>query len=324
MQFIVTYEEMSNYSGKWKLVEELHRQARRNFKRRPTLMRGIDDTLQADLVEMIPYASENDSMKYILTVINIFSKKAYVRAVKNKSGPVVAEAMDSVLNSLGHPIQNLHVDNGKEFYNKHMKNVLQKWNVKMYSTFTTKKAAIVERFNRTLKNKMWKQFSYRGSHKWIDILPTLVSEYNNTKHRTINMKPNEVDGGRIERYLLNTVYGKNRLNAIRKEPKFKIGAHVRISKYKHVFAKGFTPNWTTEIFKIRRIQDTNPFTYLLVDVDNRHISGSFYTEELQLVKDPKLFLIEKILKSRGDEILVKWLGFDSEHNSWIKKTDVLD
>lgn len=326
MQFIVTYEEMNNKNSKWMLVEELHRQARRNFKRRSTLMRGIDDTLQADLVEMIPYASKNDNMKYILTVINIFSKKAYTRAVKNKSGPEVAKAMDSVLNSLGHPIRNLHVDNGKEFYNKHMENVLRKWNVKIYSTYTTKKAAIVERFNRTLKNKMWKQFSYRGSHKWIDILPTLVSEYNNTKHRTIKMKPNEVlDGGDgIERYLLNTAYAENQSNAIRNGPKFKIGAHVRISKYKHVFAKGFTPNWTTEIFKIRRIQDTNPFTYLLMDADDRHINGSFYTEELQLVKDPKLFLVEKIIKTRGDEIFVKWLGFGSEHNSWIKKINVLD
>lgn len=106
--------------SKWALVNELHRQARQNFARRETTMRGIDDTLQADLVEMIPYAPQNNNMKYILTVINIFSKKAYARAVKNKSAPEVTKAMISVLDSLGHSIKYLHVENGKEFYNKLM------------------------------------------------------------------------------------------------------------------------------------------------------------------------------------------------------------
>ena len=114
--------------SKLELVDELHRQARKNFLRRPTIMRGIDDTLQADLVEMIPYAKQNNGMKYILTVINIFSKKGYARPVKDKSGPVVTKAMESILKSMGHPIHNLHVDNGKEFYNKPMKNLLARKN----------------------------------------------------------------------------------------------------------------------------------------------------------------------------------------------------
>lgn len=306
--------------SKWDLVNELHRQARRDFGRRSTLMRGIDDTLQADLVEMIPYASGNN-MKYILTVINIFSKKAYARGVKNKGAREVTRAMESILDSIGHPISNLHVDNGKEFYNSSMKSMLRRRNINMYSTYTTKKAAMVERFNRTLKNKMWKQFSMRGSHKWTDILQSLIAEYNDSVHRTIHMKPNDVDKS-DERYLLNTVY--RQANLPLRKLKFKVGDFVRISKYKHIFEKGYTPNWTTEIFKVKRIQQTNPVTFLLADLNGQDIRGSFYIEELLPVANPELYLVEKIIKSKGDLVYVKWLGLDSNHNSWIRRTDILD
>lgn len=307
--------------SKLELVNELHRQARRNFVRRKTQMMGIEDTLQADLVEMIPYASKNKNMKYILTVINIFSKKAYARALKNKTALEVTRAMTSILNSMNHPIQKLHVDEGKEFYNTPMKKLLQQRNINIYSTFTTKKAAIVERFNRTLKNKMWKQFSLRGSYKWIDILQSLVSDYNQTKHRTIKMKPDDVTRN-DENFLLNTVYKP--IETIPSKAKFKIGDFVRISKYKHVFSKGYTPNWTTEIFKIRKVQKTSPITYLLIDLLGNFINGSFYTEELQLTKCPDLYLVEKILRRKGDKLYVKWLGLDNKNNSWIDKSKILD
>lgn len=311
--------------SKLQLVNELHRQARRNFLRRPTIMLGINDTLQADLVEMIPYASQNNGAKYILTVINVFSKKAYARALKNKTGLEVTKAMESILKSLGHSIHNLHVDNGKEFYNKPMKMMLKKRNINMYSTFSTKKAAIVERFNRTLKNKMWKRFSLNGSHKWVKILQSLIDDYNTSIHRTIKMKPNDVKQN-DEEYLLNTVYRLNGRVPLHKKikPKFKIGEFVRISKYKHIFAKGFTPNWTTEVFKIRRVQQTYPITYLLSDLHEKDIQGSFYNEELLKVADPKLYLVERIIRTNGDKVYVKWLGFDSSHNSWINKSNILE
>lgn len=301
------------------LVNELHRDARRNFTRRHTTMVGIEDTLQVDLVEMIPYASKNKNMKYISTVINIFSKKAFARALKNKTGTEVTQAMKSILDSMNHPIRNIHADMGNEFYNTTMKKMLKEREINLYSTFTTKKAAIVERFNRTLKNKMWKQFSLRGSYKWIDILESLIDDYNNTKHRTIKMKPNEVNEGN-ERYLLHTVYN---YSTMKRRPKFKLGDMVRISKYKHIFEKGYTPNWTTEIFKINRIQNTDPITYLLVDLKGNEIKGTVYQEELQLVQHPNVYLVEKFIRTKGNKVYVKWLGFDNSHNSWVDKNDVL-
>lgn len=304
------------------LVNELHRDARRNFKRRSTQMRGINDTLQADLVEMIPYAKQNQNMKYILNVINIFSKKAYARPLKNKSGPEVTKAMKSILNSMPERIKKLHVDMGKEFYNDSMSKMLRKRNISIYSTFSVKKAAIVERFNRTLKNKMWRMFSLRGTYKWIDILSQLIDDYNDTKHRTIKMTPNDVDSSN-ENHLLNTVYNRKWTISVKTQPKFKVGDKVRMSKYKHVFEKSYTPNWTTEIFNIKEVRLTNPVTYQLLDLNGHDIRGAVYEEELQIVKNPDLYLVEKILRKKRDLIYVKWLGFDNSHNSWINKKDML-
>lgn len=202
-----------------------------------------------------------------------------------------------------------------------MQSMLKARDINMYSTFTTKKAAIVERFNRTLKNNMWKQFTYRANHKFLDILQRLVDEYNNSIHRTIRMKPNDVNHS-IERHLLNTVYRQPSL--WERKPKFTIGDFVRISKYKHVFSKGYTANWTTEIFRIRKIQQTTPITYLLVDYSGENINGTFYAEELKITKDSKLYLIERIIRKKGNKVYVKWLGFGPEHNSWIKKRAMMD
>lgn len=306
------------------LVDELHREARRNFTRRRTNMRGIEDTIQADLVEMIPYADVNRNMKYILVAINIFSKKAFERPLPNKTGKEVAKSLKSILDSMNHPIRNLHVDEGKEFYNASVKQLVQQYGINMYSTHsrTSMKAAIVERFNRTLKSKMWKQFSYRGTYKWVRMLPSLIDEYNNTKHRTIKMKPNDVNA-RNEQRLLKSVYDRKWNISSKTKAKFKVGDSVRLSKYKYLFEKGYTPNWTTEIFEIRQVVYGNPITYRLVDLEGQEIQGTIYQEELQIVQNPKLYLIEKIIRKKGEKVYVKWLGFDASHNSWINESNVL-
>jgi hypothetical protein len=138
---------------------------------------------------------------------------------------------------------------------------------------------------------MWKRFSFQGSHEWLSILSSLIHEYNNTVHRTIKMKPSNVKPSN-EAKLLKTVY--NRLK-IFKKGKFKVGEHVRIIKYKAIFDKGYEPNWSTEIFKIVKIQITNPVTYLLEDYQGDQISGGFYEFELQKVNDSQAYLVEKIL-----------------------------
>lgn len=307
-------------SIKEQIVNELYRDARRNFTRRKTEMRGIADTIQADLVEMIPYARKNGGMKYILTAIDIFSKMAYARPVKSKSALDVSHALKSIFDEIGSPIKNLHVDRGKEFYNQNVTRLLNDYNINRFATFTTKKAAIVERFNRTLKKNMWKKFDLQNSNKWIGILDQIITEYNNKKHRTIKMKPIEVNKFN-EQHLLNTVY--NYKIDVPRKIKFNVGEFVRLSKYKHLFEKGYTQNWTNEIFKIRGIKYTDPITYLLEDYQGHEIEGCVYQEDLQKVKYPDMYL-QRVLKKRGNKVKVRWIGFDSTHDSWINANQVLD
>lgn len=300
--------------SKLQVVKELHRDARKNFPRRRSVMRGIDDTLQADLIEMPP----DRGMKYGLMVIDTFSKMAYVvQPLKTKTGPEVTRAMKVVLDSIEHPVRNLQVDNGKEFYNKHMTKLLEKYRVNRYSTYSTMKAANVERFNRTIKKKIYQQFSLRGNYKWVDILQELVDEYNRSRHRTIKMAPKDVDSEN-EQELLNTVYNYKKIIPDEAIARFKVGDHVRLSKYKSVFDKGYLPNWTTEIFVIRKIQYT-PITYLLVDWEGNEIRGGVYAHEMQLVKYPNVYLVEQILRKKNNKVYVKWLGFDNRYNSWINE-----
>lgn len=142
------------------------------------------------------------------------------------------------------------------------------------------------------------------------------------------MKPIEVSPQNEQR-LLNTVYNyeikhpHTSLLQRRRFAMFKIGDYVRLSKYRTVFAKRYTPNWTTEVFRIRKVQyNTDPITYLLDDYQNQEIKGSVYAEELQRVKHPDVYLVEKIIRKRDGQAYVKWLGFDTEHNSWIPEKDV--
>lgn len=301
------------------LVEELHKPARRNYQRRRFTVRGLDETWQADLVEMQPYAKENKGYKYLLTVIDIFSKYAWAVPVKQKTGSEVASAMKSVLQQ-GRIPKNLHTDRGKEFYNTSFQSLMKQYNINLYSTYSNLKASICERFNRTLKNKMWMQFSLRGKYKWLDILPELLTEYNNSKHRTIGMKPKDVSTENEAKVLKRF----SRTDQEReKRAKFKVGDKVRVSKMKQVFEKGYTPNWSTEIFTVSQVVPTYPvFTYKLKDYQDQPIAGGFYEQELLKAKYSDVYLVEKVLKKCGNQLYVKWLGFDHSHNSWINKSDL--
>ncbi|XP_057335036.1 uncharacterized protein LOC130673842 [Microplitis mediator] len=135
------------------------------------------------------------------------------------------------------------------------------------------------------------------------------------------MKPKDVTAANAKELVAN-VYRPLNAKKLTKKKKFKVGDKVRITKYKHAFEKGYTPNWTTEIFTIKEVKNTNPTTYKLIDYQDQPIKGGFYEEELSKVKYPDVYLVEKIIRTRGNKLYVKWLGFDSTHNSWINKTDL--
>ena len=148
---------------------------------------------------------------------------------------------------------------------------------------------------------------------YIDKLDDIVHKYNNTKHRTIKMKPIDVkDNTYID-------FGKE-VND--NDPKFKVGDHVRISKYKNLFAKSYTPNWSKEIFVIKEIKNTVPWTYVIDDLNDEEINGTFYEKESQKI-DQQEFRTEKVIKKMGDKLYVKWKGYDNSFNNWIDKKDLV-
>lgn len=308
-------------SAKRQIVDELHKPARKHFKRRRVIVKGLYDLYMADLVEMIPYAKVNKGFRYILVMIDTFSKYVWACPVKRKTGQEVAKAMKQLLSLSKRCPRNLQTDMGKEFYNTHFQDLMRNLNINHYSTFSNLKASMAERVNRTLKNIMWKDFSMQGSYKWLQILPNIIKQYNATKHRTTGYRPIDVNE-KNEKQILQSAYSF-RKTVDPKGFKFNVNDYVRISKYRSEFSKGYTPQWSTEIFKIKNVHLTNPTTYTLEDGSNQVIKGKFYTYELQRVKYPDVYLVEKVLRKKGDQVFVKWLGFDSKHNSWIPKSSIV-
>lgn len=304
---------------KKEIVSELHKPARKNFPRRKVVMKGIDNLWQIDLVEMNKFSKSNKGFNYLLTVICVFSKFAWAVPVKRKTGKDVTSAMNKIF-KLGRIPKKIQSDMGKEFYNSEFQHLMKRYNIHHYSTYSIMKASICERFNRTLKSLMWKEFSLQGNYKWLHMLQKLVDKYNNTVHRTIKLKPKDVNKTN-EIFLLNTIFKIEPLK--NKKFKFKVGDRVRISKNKTIFDKGYTQNWSNEIFKVIKVQKTRPPTYLLCDYLDQPVLGGFYEHELQKTKVDEIYLIEKIIKKSGNKMFVKFLGFDNKHNAWVEKDSII-
>ena len=183
----------------------------------------------------------------------------------------------------------------------------------MYSTHNEGKPVVTKRFIKTLKNKIYKHMTINGKNVYFDVLDDIVKDYNNTIHSSIKMKPKDVK---------DDTFVENIENINEKDPELKIAHYVTISKYKNIFSKGYTPDWSEEIFIINKIQKTVPWTYLNNYLNGKEIKGSFYEKELQKT-DQKEFRIEKVIKKKGDKLYVKWKGYDNSFNSLINKKDII-
>ena len=180
----------------------------------------------------------------------------------------------------------------------------------MYSIHNEGKYVVAERFIRTLKTKIYKYMTSISKNVCINKLDDIVNQYNNTYHTTIKMKPVNV---KDNTYIDPMVFHSND-----KDPKFKAGDHVRISKYKNIFAKGNTSNWSEEAFVIKKVKNIVPWTYVINDLNGEEIIGTFYEKELQKTNQQE-FRIQKVVKRLGGKLYVKWNGYDGSFNSWIDK-----
>ena len=314
---------------KWMAGEDtytLHAPAARHFPRNRVLVSGIDVQFQSDLVDMSAYAEENDGVHYLLTCVDVFSKYAWVRPLKNKTGRSVTSAFKDILDE-GRVPRRLQTDEGKEYYNKSFQDLMRVRDITHFSTGNETKCALVERYNRTLKTIMWRYLTSINSRRYIDALEDMVSGYNNSYHRSIKMTPASVNKEN-EKAVFTTLY-KTRQT---KSPVFKysLGDTVRISKYRGVFRKGYEQTFTDEIFTITECIGRSPVVYRLRDYAGENIKGTFYEKELQRVifDESKVFKIEKILqtKKRGGKkyAFVKWLGWPDVFNSWIEEEHISD
>ena len=230
----------------------------------------------------------NKGITYLLCVIDLFSKYAWIVPLKDKKGITIVNAFHSILDKSKRKPNKIWVDQGSDFYNKVFMKFLKDSDISIYSTYNEGKSLVAERFIRTLKNKISKHITSISKNVYYDVLDDIVDEYNNTYHKTIKMKPIDVTSDFIAEY---------NEESNEKDPKFKVGNL-------YGFPKDYTPKWSKEIF-IAKKENTVPWTYIITDSNGEEIEGSFYEKELQKTNRKKC-KIEKVIKRKGNKLYMKW------------------
>ena len=253
------------------LANELHKPIIRKFKKRKVYSSFKDNIWGADLTDMKLISKYNKGIRYLLCAIDLFSKYNFVVPLKDKKGTTTVNAFQSILSNSKRKPNKIWVDQGSKFYNNHFKKWLKDNNIEMYSTYNEGKSAVAERFIRTLKNKIYRHMTAISKNVYFDVLNDIVHEYNNTCHKTIKMKPVDVK---------SDSFAEHNKESNEKDSKFKVGDHVRISKYINIFAKGYAPNWSEEIFVVKKIKNTVPWTYVTSELNGEEIVGNFFEKEL--------------------------------------------
>ena len=293
---------LANNNENIQLANQLHRPIIKKFNKRKVYSSFKDNIWGVDLADMQLLSKLNKGFRSLLCVIDIFSKYAWVIPLKDKKGISIVNAFQIILKKSNRKPNKIWIDKGNEFYNSSFKKWLKDNDIEMYSTNNEGKSVIAEIFIRASKNNIYKYMTSLSKNVYIDKVDDIVKKYNNTYHTSIKMKPLDVKD--------NTYIGFKK-EVSDKNHKYKVGYHVRISKYKNIFAKGYMPNWSEEIFIIKKIKNTVPWTYVLND-----LIGTFDENE-------KEFRVEKILKKKGDKLYVKWNSYDNSFNSWIDKKDTV-
>ena len=257
----------------------LHKPIRKRFPRNRILVSGIDDQWEADLIDVQTIQSKNNSYKYILTVIDSLSKYAWAIPLKDKSADSMVKAFNSIFKE--RIPRKIRTDRGKEFLCQKLQKLFKEKRIIFFTSNNETKAAIVERFNRTLRTKLWKYFTTKNSQRYLEVLPKIVYSYNHRVHSSIGIAPIRVDAYNAEsvwRKLYQYPFKRKYKKACLKE-----GDLVRISKAKNIFEQGYKSNWTKEIFVVKRVLKKNLPEYKLHDLKGEEIIGTFLDIELQRV-----------------------------------------
>lgn len=320
----------------------LHRPVRRKFPRLHYNVTNIDDVWEADLIELRNLKSYNDGYSYLLVIIDVLSKYVWIEPLRDKTSIGVVRAFERVLaRSGGRTPVYLQSDKGKEFIAQDLQKFLKERNIRFRVTRNPDvKAAVVERFNRTLKERMWRYFTHKNTRRYIDVLQDFAHAYNHTRHSSIRMEPANVtrENARVARENLQQRWRGGRVRGRRRrknrgairEFKYRTGDLVRISRAKVTFEKGYEAKWSEEIFRIHRVLEwRDPHVYELSDLSGEVIDGIFYEQELNPVDknlEGEEFIVDEIISSKGrgknKQFLVSWRGYPSKFNSWIPASNL--
>ena len=258
----------------------LHRRTRKKFHRNRIIVPEVDYQWQTDLIDIQKIAKYNQGYRYILVCIDILSKYAWAEPLKSKSGKNILAAFKKIFKKGRKPLL-LQSDQGTEFLNKHFQNFLKSQDIHYFYIGNETKAAIAERLIETLKSKMYKYFTYKNTLNYTNILQDLIYSYNHSYHTSIKTKPSLVTK-QNEDHIWHILYDHDVIDG--KTPfKFHVGDKVRLAKKKGTFEKGYTTNFTKEIFEISKRIARNPPVYVIKDKSGDEIKGTIYANELQLV-----------------------------------------
>ena len=307
----------------------LHKPARQRFTRNQIYEAEIDAQWQADLADMQGTARQNIGMRYLLTVKTVFSKFTWVVPVPSKDAKAITGAFKQVLtDATPRRPRRLQTDKGKEFFNSDFQALIKRHGIQLFAPESAQKAAVVERFNRTIKSSIWTYLSDRGSVRWINVIQDMVDAYNHSRHRSIGMTPAKVQK-KDDNRLWVRLYGDGDTHL--KIPILQ-GTMLRASRQTTIFDKGYMPNWTKEHYTVSQAvtprRGTKRRVYKLVDYYDENVKGTWYPEEIQEISD-NLCRIEQMFRKRTlpdntKELFVRWEGWPVKYNSWIKETDKYD
>lgn len=309
-----------------------HRRAVRKFRRLPA---GLHTDWQADLAIFDSLATQNDGYKYLLVCVDVLSRRVFVEPVRSKRAVDMITAFERIfIKSRGIRPWKLTTDQGLEFNARAMLEYFEKKDIRKQCNYSHPivHAGVVERMNRTIKERLFRYLSQRNTSRWVDVIDRIADAINATKCRSTGVAPNHFTFENATQ-LRQQIYGRivSEMRAVQVHPSFKVGDAVRIEKQKGKFAKGYAPNFTDEIFRVTQVHSTTqPPVYRLSDSRGNVLRGWFYAQEMCHTHEADtMYRIERIIRSRTNrasgerEHFVKWEGYDSTYNEWVRAVDLM-
>lgn len=337
--YYITFKEIQEWLQEHRSYS-LHRRVRKVRNRRRVIVAGIDDQFEADLaiLNAPEYVDNNDGFKYLLVVIDVFTRYLWVRPLKDKFSTTVIKAFEKIFKQNGRRPRRLRTDRGTEFTAKQSTDFFANQNIAQFFTNNEVQANYVERVIQTLKKKIFRYLVANHTLRYIDVLPKLVESYNKTWHHGIRAIPKQITQKDEKRLWWQMYWPKEpfdqRLVKTKQKPvkfAFNIKDKVRISLLRNAFRREYDQRWSGEVFLIfERFQDQGIPLYKLTDYMGEEMTGSYYQNELQKITVPPdtLFIVDKIVdrqKRKGvPYVKVSYFGWPSKYDNWRKESDLVD